>query len=166
LGLECVDLDHLEPPPDLPIAWVELRASFGADAGASCEELMTALDLELGQLGLAEPGGAPLAARLCWIDDKDWANNWKAHFTPVRVGRFLIHPGWDRPDPQARWPVRIDPGLAFGTGMHPTGVLVLSGLLTDEATAVSAAFVEERMRLLSSRDEAGWTALSLARVEA
>jgi ribosomal protein L11 methyltransferase len=62
------------------------------------------------------------------IDEEDWAQSWKAFFKPVRVcSRILIKPSWEEvvPDPQDLV-IDIDPGMAFGTGSHPTTVLSLS----------------------------------------
>jgi len=123
LGLETLDADSLEPLPDLATGWAELRASFDGDGAHRPEALLQAVGRELEQLGLAGE-----RVRLLWLDAQDWADNWKAHFTPVRVGRFLIHPGWEQADQQARWSVRIDPGMAFGTGLHPSTRLCLAAL--------------------------------------
>ena len=56
------------------------------------------------------------------IQEREWEEAWKAHFTPLRVGdRLLVQPPWLRgeagPDDVV---IEIDPGLAFGTGHHPT----------------------------------------------
>ena len=126
-GLETLDENNPEPLADLPAGWVELRASFEAGAGADPEELTAALGRELARIG-PEAGKDPPPAWLSWLDAQDWTNNWKAHFAPVRVGRFEVHPGWEPPSPEARWSVQIDPGLAFGTGMHPTTRLCLAAL--------------------------------------
>jgi len=70
------------------------------------------------------------------LEPEDWADGWKKYFKPVRVGRFFIHPGWVKPDPDESHPVRIDPSLAFGTGLHPTTQLCLKqldGLLPAES---------------------------------
>jgi ribosomal protein L11 methyltransferase len=63
------------------------------------------------------------------IDEEDWANGWKEHFHPLRVGRIVIKPTWreweSKPDELV---VELDPGMAFGTGLHPTTQLMLAGL--------------------------------------
>jgi ribosomal protein L11 methyltransferase len=62
------------------------------------------------------------------IDEEDWAQSWKAFFKPVRVcSRIVITPSWEDfvPDP-LDIVINIDPGMAFGTGSHPTTVLSLS----------------------------------------
>ena len=56
------------------------------------------------------------------VDEEDWAESWKAHFEPERVGnRTVIRPSWRPYSPQPKDVViEIDPGMAFGTGTHPT----------------------------------------------
>ncbi|MDD6727628.1 MAG: 50S ribosomal protein L11 methyltransferase [Eubacteriales bacterium] len=62
--------------------------------------------------------------------EEDWVNNWKQYFHPMPVGeRLLIRPTWeDEYDPQGRIVLHIEPGLAFGTGSHPTTKLCLETL--------------------------------------
>ena len=60
------------------------------------------------------------------VREVDWAESWKAHFQPVNIGeRLLIIPSWLEAADRARIPVRIDPGMAFGTGTHPSTQLCL-----------------------------------------
>lgn len=56
------------------------------------------------------------------VDEEDWAESWKAHFHPERVGsRTVIRPSWEPYHPAAADVViELDPGMAFGTGTHPT----------------------------------------------
>ncbi len=56
------------------------------------------------------------------IADEDWENNWKQYYKPIPVGeRLLIVPKWEAvPEPGGRLPLRLDPGLIFGTGAHPS----------------------------------------------
>jgi ribosomal protein L11 methyltransferase len=62
------------------------------------------------------------------LDDQDWVRNSQAQFEPVSIGaRLWIGPSWHQP-PAGRISVRIDPGLAFGTGTHPSTKLVLAYL--------------------------------------
>ncbi len=60
------------------------------------------------------------------VADDEWATAWKKHFKPVRVGRIVVKPTWEEfaatPDDII---VEIDPGMAFGTGYHPTTQLCL-----------------------------------------
>jgi ribosomal protein L11 methyltransferase len=68
--------------------------------------------------------------------EEDWAERWKAHFKPLRVGsRFLVCPTWERVEPGPRDRViRIDPGRAFGTGHHETTRLCLEWIESWEAS--------------------------------
>ncbi|PKH25776.1 50S ribosomal protein L11 methyltransferase [Enterobacterales bacterium CwR94] len=63
------------------------------------------------------------------LEDKDWEREWMANFHPMQFGKRLwICPSWrDVPDPHAV-NVMLDPGLAFGTGTHPTTALCLAWL--------------------------------------
>lgn len=65
------------------------------------------------------------------VGEVNWAETWKQHYKPVAIGeRLIIVPAWlDSPD-ETRIPIRIDPGMAFGTGTHPTTQLVLELLET------------------------------------
>jgi ribosomal protein L11 methyltransferase len=64
------------------------------------------------------------------IDEEDWSSSWKQHWHPTPVGeRFLIQPAWLEPPPDSdRLILRLDPGLAFGTGTHATTQLCLESL--------------------------------------
>jgi ribosomal protein L11 methyltransferase len=64
------------------------------------------------------------------IDEEDWADSWKQYWHPQEIGdRFLVYPAW-LPLPVAtdRLVLRLDPGVAFGTGGHATTQLCLEGL--------------------------------------
>lgn len=64
------------------------------------------------------------------INDEDWASSWKEHWQPQTIGdRLLIYPAWlDAPPDSERVILRLDPGVAFGTGQHPTTQLCLEAL--------------------------------------
>jgi ribosomal protein L11 methyltransferase len=62
------------------------------------------------------------------VADQDWVRSSQAQFSPFRVGRLWIGATWHTAPPDASAIVRIDPGLAFGTGSHPTTRLVLGFL--------------------------------------
>ena len=65
------------------------------------------------------------------IQDKNWMESWKKHFKPIRVGKkLLVLPAWIKNSDPERIPIKIDPGMAFGTGTHPTTQLSL--LLLEE----------------------------------
>ena len=64
------------------------------------------------------------------VNEEDWANSWKAYYKPIEIGeRIVIVPAWEKYDaPADKLVVRMDPGMAFGTGSHETTRLVI-GLL-------------------------------------
>ena len=64
------------------------------------------------------------------IDEEDWATNWKQYWQPQEIGdRFLIYPAWlQLPEASEREILRLDPGMAFGTGTHQTTQLCLEAL--------------------------------------
>ena len=63
-------------------------------------------------------------------EDKDWINNWKEYFHQFYVDDILIIPSWEEVDPadRDRMIIHIDPGTAFGTGMHETTQLCIRQL--------------------------------------
>ena len=73
--------------------------------------------------------GAGFTHKIEQIEDKDWVREWMDSFHPIKFGqRLWICPSWrDIPDPDAV-NVILDPGLAFGTGTHPTTALCLEWL--------------------------------------
>lgn len=84
----------------------------------------------LKQVGL-NPGKAEVS--IVAVDDKDWATEWEKYYHPVRITHFLtVVPQWE--DYQIQSPheqvIRLDPGMAFGTGTHPTTQLTLQALET------------------------------------
>jgi ribosomal protein L11 methyltransferase len=61
------------------------------------------------------------ALRTRQVDDGDWTDAWKAHYVPQRVGRVVVVPSWlDEPLGPGEVAITLDPGMAFGTGLHPT----------------------------------------------
>ncbi len=72
---------------------------------------------------------------------EDWVNNWKQYFHPMPIGnKLLIRPTWeDEYDAGGRKVLHIEPGLAFGTGSHPTTKLCLETLekyIKDDSTVL------------------------------
>ena len=56
------------------------------------------------------------------VDDSDWKDSWKEYFKPANItGRIVVKPTWEKYEPEAdELVIEIDPGMAFGTGTHPT----------------------------------------------
>jgi len=60
------------------------------------------------------------------IEEEDWAHNWKKYYRPIPVGtRLIVVPAWEDIEATDRIPLRLDPGLIFGTGAHPTTKMCL-----------------------------------------
>jgi ribosomal protein L11 methyltransferase len=80
------------------------------------------------------------------VHESDWAEAWKRHFPVLRVGRRLvIRPTWRRHRPAPDDVVlALDPGMAFGTGLHPTTRLCLAGIedLADRGAMEGAAVLD------------------------
>ena len=106
-----------------------LRAYLPALDGSAAEAAIVATRERLGHLtafGLRPIG----ALRVSTVHEEDWATAWKAHFPVMRVGtHIVIRPTWREHDPEpGDVVVALDPGMAFGTGLHPTTRLCLAGL--------------------------------------
>jgi ribosomal protein L11 methyltransferase len=55
------------------------------------------------------------------VDDGDWTDAWRRHYVPQRVGRVVVVPSWlEEPLGPKEVAITLDPGMAFGTGLHPT----------------------------------------------
>ena len=126
------------PPEDL-----EIRAAQLFDQGALGVELQEpGMELMPGTPPLPEGCGRAIAhfasaedasesARLFGaeppveVPEQDWSIAWRTHHRPMQVGpRSWVHPPWEKP-PRPGVAVAIDPGMAFGTGSHPTTALCL-----------------------------------------
>ncbi|ALK93109.1 MULTISPECIES: 50S ribosomal protein L11 methyltransferase [unclassified Limnohabitans] len=70
------------------------------------------------------------------VPDQDWVRLTQSQFAPVEITpEFWIVPTWHEPPAQAREVIRLDPGLAFGTGTHPTTRMCLRWIATHEVTS-------------------------------
>jgi ribosomal protein L11 methyltransferase len=66
------------------------------------------------------------------VAQRDWLEEWKQSWQPVQIGRFIIAPPWSRIEERHdRLIVRIEPGMAFGTGTHETTRLCLNAIQQD-----------------------------------
>lgn len=142
LGIEGVEIEDLVPlterdtkgmfidilpklPPDEGRARIHFYLEEDADAGAWLErvrdglkELADFVDLGEQRIVCSE------------TEDKDWIDNWKQYFKPFTVDDILIKPTWETvPGEHAdKLLIQIDPGTAFGTGMHETTQLCIRQL--------------------------------------
>lgn len=115
-----------------PVGPITVRAYLPVDE--HLEETRRKLEEALYYLGRIQPLPSPVFTQ---IADQDWMEAWKQRYQPIPVGkRLLIVPAWlEAPDP-TRLPIRIDPGMAFGTGTHPTTQLCLE-LIEEILTSAS-----------------------------
>ncbi len=90
-----------------------------------------------GQAVLDRVRAAGFAPSTALIADEDWENNWKQYYKPLPIGeRLVVVPAWEEVPGDGRLPLRLDPGLIFGTGSHPTTRMcleALESLVTPEA---------------------------------
>ena len=64
-----------------------------------------------------------------YVEDSDWENNWREYYKPIDVGeKLVVVPEWEEAPQDGRLPLRLDPGLIFGTGSHATTRMCLAAL--------------------------------------
>ena len=110
-----------EPDPGTTPLWSNLRILGLFTADADIEAIIAHMNNVI--------PGSYQAHRVEIVEDKDWEREWMTHFHPMQFGKRLwVCPSWkDVPDPGAV-NLMLDPGLAFGTGTHPTTALCLKWL--------------------------------------
>ncbi|MBL8091621.1 MAG: 50S ribosomal protein L11 methyltransferase [Anaerolineales bacterium] len=112
---------------------ITVRAYLEVNDGL--EETRQKIEESLFYLGMIQPVPTPTYKQ---IADQNWMEAWKQHYKPILIGeRLLILPAWlQNPEP-TRIPIKIDPGMAFGTGTHPTTQLCLElmDVYFDKTTA-------------------------------
>ena len=122
-GCHRLVVEHLDPTTDQ--SRVSVKAYIPNDTSA--EKTRSQIDLVVRLLGLVRPLG-PLQSRL--LSEEDWARAWQKHFKVLHIGRrIVVCPSWlsyDRKPNDAL--VILDPGMAFGTGLHPTTKMCLEAL--------------------------------------
>ncbi len=120
---DAEDNPVLEPAPGETPLWpqLKLQALFAAERDPL--ELLVELEGKL-------PEEVLRSARFAKLDDRDWTRAWMDHYQPMQFGRRLwIYPTTVEPPTGGDTVVvRLDPGLAFGTGTHPTTALCLEWL--------------------------------------
>ena len=107
--------------PDTPVI---VRAYLPVDE--MLESRRTSVEHGLWHLGMIHRLPAPTYRS---VAEEDWAEAWKEHYHPIRIGRrLLILPAWLPAPADDRLPIVLDPGMAFGTGTHPSTQLCLAAL--------------------------------------
>ncbi|SFS86487.1 ribosomal protein L11 methyltransferase [Paenibacillus sp. BC26] len=119
------------PLNDIPEGQAVIKGYF-SELDSDIDALMAVLPERIDQLREfdIDPGDYKITKAL--VDEEDWANAWKQYFKPIRVSeRLTIKPTWEEytPAPDERI-IELDPGMAFGTGTHPTTALCLRTLET------------------------------------
>lgn len=74
------------------------------------------------------------------IADQDWLQEWKKHWKPTELGRFVIAPPWERVEDDGRIVIQIEPNMAFGTGTHETTRLCIKAI--DETFVPGQSFLD------------------------
>lgn len=123
LNVDTFSIDTLE---DSPVKTV--KTYFPADT--ALQDKVAAIEMYLTEHAAAYPGFVPQPPAITTVKEEDWANNWKKHFKPSRIGnRMVIKPTWEKWDADDDAIIlEIDPGMAFGTGTHATSRLCLETL--------------------------------------
>ena len=114
-----------EGPADDGVAYLNFYLEEDADKDAILKDVREALDdlrnfMDIGEATIEESQ----------TEDKDWINNWKQYFHQFYVDDILIVPSWEevKEEDKDKMILHIDPGTAFGTGMHETTQLVIRQL--------------------------------------
>lgn len=115
-----------EGPADDGVAYISFYLEPEADQDEMLERVRAGLR-EIAGWGI-DIGEATIAASE--TEDKDWINNWKEFFHQFYVDDILIKPSWEevKPEDREKLLIQIDPGTAFGTGMHETTQLCIRQL--------------------------------------
>jgi ribosomal protein L11 methyltransferase len=96
----------------------EIRGFF---QGATSSQVVHALEQYLQELQTLYPKVSGSKIQVEALQEKDWSQEWRRHFRPMAVGKdWLVRPSWGEDDSHGRKSLVIDPGMAFGTGSHPT----------------------------------------------
>ena len=114
-----------EGPADDGIAYLNFYLEEDADKEAILKDVREALDdlknfMDIGEATIEESQ----------TEDKDWINNWKQYFHQFYIDDILVIPSWEdvKAEDSDKLVIHIDPGTAFGTGMHETTQLVIRQL--------------------------------------
>ncbi|MFC4260632.1 50S ribosomal protein L11 methyltransferase [Marinobacter lacisalsi] len=122
---DAADQPIFEPDPGTTPLWSDTRVTGLFDADQDIERICADIRDAWHQRTQQELPEIDVTL----VEDKDWERAWMDDFKPLRFGqRLWIVPSWhDAPDPEAA-NLLLDPGLAFGTGTHPTTALCLEWL--------------------------------------
>lgn len=119
---DAADQPLFEPPPGATPLWSQTAVTALFESGCDVARIKAQLAGQFGADSVAQLQVTPL-------DDRDWVRAWMDGYAPMRFGErlWIVPTGFDAPDPGAV-NLLLDPGLAFGTGTHPTTALCLEWL--------------------------------------
>ena len=113
---------YLEPGEDAALSWGHNIVLGLFDKDAMTDQIFSIVTDAVAPLTLSKPLEN-------WIDDQDWVRLTQQQFEPIRISKKLrISPSWSDVTDSAEIDIVLDPGLAFGTGSHPTTQLCLRWL--------------------------------------
>lgn len=115
--------------PELPPDDGTARVTFYLDEDENTEEMLKKAKDALAELRrFTDLGDCTITESE--TEDKDWINNWKKYFKPFTVDNILIKPTWEKvpEEDKDKLLIQIDPGTAFGTGLHETTQLCIRAL--------------------------------------
>ena len=117
---DAEDNPILEPAPGETPLWSQLKVTGLFDAECDTQTILNQINDNQHTLN---------SAHFEELEDKDWERAWMDNFHPMRFGQHLwIVPSWQTPPEPEATNILLDPGLAFGTGTHPTTSLCLQWL--------------------------------------
>ena len=144
IGIEGIEIEDNVPLTEKETKgmFIDILPDLGPDDGTAkvsfyldddklenLEELLLEIEKRLDELSsFVDVGERTL--QLSETEDKDWINNWKQYFKPFTVDDILIKPTWETvpEEHKDKLLIQIDPGTAFGTGMHETTQLCIRQL--------------------------------------
>lgn len=116
---------------DFPADGIVVKGYFSVNVDE--EEMIANLKEKIEQLKDFGFELGPYTVTAHSVDEENWATAWKKYYHPVRITRFMtVVPDWEEYEPESgdEKLIQLDPGLAFGTGTHPTTRLCIQALET------------------------------------
>lgn len=144
----CVDNQSVDAfsPSEIPDSIrVVIKAYLPADTDPAPR--MGELETFIAELSRRHPDASFGRPALATVTSEDWSSSWKVHFKPLRIGKhLLIVPTWEETAPlPGDLVLRIDPGMAFGTGGHETTRLcleLLENIMEQDGPATAPSLLD------------------------